>query len=176
VVIYYLISSFYRRTSVELQRLEALSRSPLLSHFSETLAGRASIRAYAVIVLVVSVYVSGLIERTGISRCNGFRIPTTSMPMPTLAHSLRCRSPTSGMPPIVCDASVASDARLICVVVGRLALRLDTIGAIFLFVMCVLLVAGQTGSAAACTLTLSPPLSLSLLRMPPPACSPLSEN
>lgn len=40
------IQEFYRRTSVDLRRLEALARSPLYSHFSETLDGVVTIRAY----------------------------------------------------------------------------------------------------------------------------------
>eukprot|EP00172_Hildenbrandia_rubra_P001758 Plantae.Rhodophyta-Hildenbrandia_rubra.ctg23494.p1 GENE.Plantae.Rhodophyta-Hildenbrandia_rubra.ctg23494~~Plantae.Rhodophyta-Hildenbrandia_rubra.ctg23494.p1 ORF type:complete len:547 (+),score=34.24 Plantae.Rhodophyta-Hildenbrandia_rubra.ctg23494:176-1642(+) len=36
----------YRRPKIDLARLEAMSRSPLFSHFSETLEGMSSIRAY----------------------------------------------------------------------------------------------------------------------------------
>lgn len=45
-VFYYIIQSFYRSTSRELQRIEAITRSPLYSHFSESLAGRSTIRAF----------------------------------------------------------------------------------------------------------------------------------
>ncbi|PJF19609.1 ATP-binding cassette transporter YOR1 [Paramicrosporidium saccamoebae] len=44
--VYYFIQSYYRRSSRELKRIEALSRSPLYSHFSETLTGLATIRAF----------------------------------------------------------------------------------------------------------------------------------
>jgi ABC-type multidrug transport system fused ATPase/permease subunit len=36
----------YRKTSIQVQRLEALSRAPIFSHFNETLEGSATIRAY----------------------------------------------------------------------------------------------------------------------------------
>ncbi len=42
---YYRVSVYYRRTSTELQRLSSISRSPIYSHFSETLQGLSSIRA-----------------------------------------------------------------------------------------------------------------------------------
>ncbi|KAN0023381.1 hypothetical protein ACTFIU_011551 [Dictyostelium citrinum] len=45
-IIFYFLQFFYRYTSRELQRLEAISRSPIFSHFSETLGGVVSIRAY----------------------------------------------------------------------------------------------------------------------------------
>ncbi|KAJ2779182.1 hypothetical protein H4R18_004161 [Coemansia javaensis] len=38
---------FYLRTSVEIQRVAATSRSPLYAHYAETLQGLATIRAYA---------------------------------------------------------------------------------------------------------------------------------
>lgn len=41
-----MIQEYYRRTSVDLRRLEALARSPLYSHFSETLEGVTTLRAY----------------------------------------------------------------------------------------------------------------------------------
>jgi ABC-type multidrug transport system fused ATPase/permease subunit len=45
-VIYWVIQRFYRRSYIELQRLDAVSRSPIYSHFSESLAGVETIRAY----------------------------------------------------------------------------------------------------------------------------------
>ena len=39
---------YYRRTSRELQRLDSISRSPIYTHFSETLNGVDSVRAYRV--------------------------------------------------------------------------------------------------------------------------------
>jgi len=44
--IYYRIQVYYRRSSLELKRIESISRSPLFAHFSETLEGLSSIRAY----------------------------------------------------------------------------------------------------------------------------------
>jgi len=37
---------YYRYTSRELQRLDSISRSPIYTHFSETLNGIDSVRAY----------------------------------------------------------------------------------------------------------------------------------
>ncbi|XP_062546541.1 ATP-binding cassette sub-family C member Sur [Armigeres subalbatus] len=44
--IYYVVQKFYRCTSRELQRLESLTYSPIISHFSETIDGLTTIRAY----------------------------------------------------------------------------------------------------------------------------------
>eukprot|EP01130_Rhizamoeba_saxonica_P014094 TRINITY_DN6105_c0_g1_i2.p1 TRINITY_DN6105_c0_g1~~TRINITY_DN6105_c0_g1_i2.p1 ORF type:complete len:864 (-),score=163.95 TRINITY_DN6105_c0_g1_i2:58-2649(-) len=46
-VIYYKFQAYYRKSSIELQRIESLSRSPVYSQFSETLAGVSTIRAYS---------------------------------------------------------------------------------------------------------------------------------
>lgn len=40
------VQEFYRKSSVDLRRLEALARSPLYSHFSETIDGVVTIRAF----------------------------------------------------------------------------------------------------------------------------------
>jgi ABC-type multidrug transport system fused ATPase/permease subunit len=45
--LYYRTQTFYRHCSREIKRLDAISRSPLYSHFGETLTGLSSIRAYA---------------------------------------------------------------------------------------------------------------------------------
>ncbi|XP_034237463.1 multidrug resistance-associated protein 1-like [Thrips palmi] len=48
-VVYFLVQRFYVSTSRQLKRLDAVSRSPIFSHFSETLTGSSSIRAYGVV-------------------------------------------------------------------------------------------------------------------------------
>jgi ABC-type multidrug transport system fused ATPase/permease subunit len=45
-VVYYFLQKYYRRSNIELQRLDAVSRSPIYAHFSETLSGVETIRAY----------------------------------------------------------------------------------------------------------------------------------
>jgi ABC-type multidrug transport system fused ATPase/permease subunit len=46
LILYFFLQRYYRRSCVDLQRLDSNSRSPVQSHFSETLQGLASIRAY----------------------------------------------------------------------------------------------------------------------------------
>jgi len=46
MVIYYIVQRYYRRSYIELQRLDSVSRSPIYAHFSESLSGVETIRAY----------------------------------------------------------------------------------------------------------------------------------
>uniref|UniRef100_A0A158PA92 ABC-type glutathione-S-conjugate transporter n=1 Tax=Angiostrongylus cantonensis TaxID=6313 RepID=A0A158PA92_ANGCA len=46
VIIYYFFLKFYVPTSRQLKRLESIHRSPIFSHFGETIQGAASIRAF----------------------------------------------------------------------------------------------------------------------------------
>ncbi|KAG9510799.1 Multidrug resistance-associated protein 1 [Fragariocoptes setiger] len=48
VILYFLFQIFYVATSRQLKRIESMTKSPIYSHFGETVAGTSSIRAYGV--------------------------------------------------------------------------------------------------------------------------------
>ncbi|CAH1406916.1 unnamed protein product [Nezara viridula] len=47
-ILYYFLQKFYIATSQQLRRIESVSRSPVFSHFSESISGAPVIRAYCV--------------------------------------------------------------------------------------------------------------------------------
>uniref|UniRef100_A0A0N8CA55 ATP-binding cassette sub-family C member n=1 Tax=Daphnia magna TaxID=35525 RepID=A0A0N8CA55_9CRUS len=46
VIIFYMLQRFFRTSARELQRLESLSKGPVVSHLTETLSGLATVRAF----------------------------------------------------------------------------------------------------------------------------------
>ena len=53
-VLYFFVQRYYRRTSREVKRLDSASRSPVYSHFSQSLLGATTLVSFAVERCVVS--------------------------------------------------------------------------------------------------------------------------
>ncbi|XP_071095145.1 multidrug resistance-associated protein 1-like [Haliotis cracherodii] len=49
LILYYFVQNFYIPTSCQLKRIESVTRSPVYIHFSETITGASSIRAYGAV-------------------------------------------------------------------------------------------------------------------------------
>jgi ABC-type multidrug transport system fused ATPase/permease subunit len=52
IIVFVIVQRFYIVTSRQLKRLYSISKSPIFSHFSETVSGAPTIRAYRVIELI----------------------------------------------------------------------------------------------------------------------------
>jgi ABC-type multidrug transport system fused ATPase/permease subunit len=48
-ILYYFLQKFFRKTSLELKRIDSITRSPILAQISETVAGLTTIRSFAAI-------------------------------------------------------------------------------------------------------------------------------
>ena len=48
IILYYIAMQYYRNTSRELKRLDSVTRSPIFSHFAETLNGLSSVRCFQI--------------------------------------------------------------------------------------------------------------------------------
>jgi len=58
VVVYWFCMQYYRYTSRELQRLDSISRSPIYTHFSETLNGIDSVRAFGATARFIRTFIA----------------------------------------------------------------------------------------------------------------------
>ena len=70
-VIFFLIGSYFRRSIREMKRIEAVSRSPIYSSFTEALNGVSTIRAFS--VRAVHVFANGKKKK---KMCLGFVVRT----------------------------------------------------------------------------------------------------
>ena len=53
-LIFYFVQKFYVTTARQVKRLESITRSPIYSHFGETLSGAATIRAYKMLPVYIA--------------------------------------------------------------------------------------------------------------------------
>ena len=56
-IAFYFVQSVYVSTSRQLKRLESVSRSPIYSHFGETLSGTSTIRLVVVVIVIAVIVV-----------------------------------------------------------------------------------------------------------------------
>lgn len=63
--LYWFMQSVYRSTSRELKRLDSISRSPLYSHYGESIAGLSTIRAYGMVDQFIAICAQRLDNTNG---------------------------------------------------------------------------------------------------------------
>uniref|UniRef100_A0A7R9WD62 ABC transporter domain-containing protein n=2 Tax=Pseudictyota dubia TaxID=2749911 RepID=A0A7R9WD62_9STRA len=70
LIVYVVVLNYFREVARETKRLDSISRSPVYAHFSETLGGLATIRAYGASERFVAEFVEKLDGNTRTYYCN----------------------------------------------------------------------------------------------------------
>uniref|UniRef100_A0A672Q8Q0 ABC-type glutathione-S-conjugate transporter n=1 Tax=Sinocyclocheilus grahami TaxID=75366 RepID=A0A672Q8Q0_SINGR len=78
-LIYFFVQRFYVATSRQLKRLESVSRSPIYSHFSETITGTSVIRAYGRNTAFVLLSDMKVWSRSRLDACSSSRMFSVTM-------------------------------------------------------------------------------------------------